>query len=252
MLDNNYQIEEVIKEVPSYNIKMGSNIYYNSDGNKVPRVTHILSETLDQSSLIRWANRIGLQHQLYDSILNKAADIGSEAHGYIEEYIKMEMDQSISPNIDMENIPFNGFLMWYNIIRHSHKVKPLYSEYTMYNEYFGGTLDLLLEIDGKVFLVDFKTSNYVSEKYFLQLAAYRMLIYQNLGISINGCIILQLNKETVGYNEYLLNFEDDNQYNFIEECYRAFLALVYAYYNAHYIKERYNEIFKKGRKQKSS
>lgn len=236
----NYPITEVLNEVPSYNINIGSNVYYNTNHASVPRVTQILSETLDSTALIRWANRIGLRREKYDEVLDKAANIGTEAHGLIENYIKNQIDDEYS-----NNIPFKGFLMWYKGLCKGNTVKPLYSEYSMSNQFFGGTLDLLLQINDRIYLVDFKTSNYVSEKYFLQLAAYRWLIYQNLNINIDGCIVLQLSKYAPGYNEYVLDFHNSDDYQFIEECHRAYLALVYAYYNAHYIKERYYELFER-------
>ena len=42
--------------------------------------------------------------------------------------------------------------------------------------YFGGTLDCLAEIDGRIYIIDFKTSNHITYKYFLQLAAYKYMI----------------------------------------------------------------------------
>ena len=235
-----YPIENVLQEVLSFKINDESNIYYNDDNVCVPRVTQILSETLDSSALIKWANGIGLRREKYDDVLKRASDIGSEAHSLIEDYIKNQKSYQYS-----NNIPFSGFLLWYEKLSKYNLVKPLYSEYSMYNQFFGGTLDLLLQINDRIYLVDFKTSNYIYEKCFLQLAAYRWLLYQNLNINIDGCIVLQLNKTKVGFNEYVLDFHNPNDYQFIEACHRAFLSLVYAYYNAHYIKEKFHERFKK-------
>ena len=42
---------------------------------------------------------------------------------------------------------------------------------------------------------------------------------------------LQLSKNDISYNEYVLNFGNINHLNFINDCERSFLSLVYAYYN---------------------
>ena len=51
---------------------------------------------------------------------------------------------------------------------------------------------------------------------------------KELGIDINGTIILQLNKNSVSYNEYMLDFNNNDHLNFINHCERCFLSLVYS------------------------
>ena len=92
-----------------------------------------------------------------------------------------------------------------------------------------------------------KTSNHVGYKYFMQLAAYRYMLYRCKGISINGCIILQLNKETPAFQEYLLDFENPDEYAFIESCTRAFFSLVETYYFVYDTRRQFDEIFTKNK-----
>jgi len=90
---------------------------------------------------------------------------------------------------------------------------------------------MLLEINGKIYLVDFKTSNHLSYKYCLQLAAYNYMLKFNKVANISGVIILQLRKETPDFNEFVLNLDNMNHVNFFNHCENTFLSLVYSYYH---------------------
>ena len=98
--------------------------------------------------------------------------------------------------------------------------------------WFGGTLDLLIQINDKVYIVDFKTSNHISSNYFLQLGGYKYLVENDLGVNVNGgVIVLQLNKNEIGFDEYILLNDNPEHYEFIEKSVNGFLSLVYAYYH---------------------
>ena len=102
---------------------------------------------------------------------------------------------------------------------------------------------MLVKIDGVIYLVDFKTSNHPSYKYFLQMGAYQYMLKLR-GIDIDGVIILVLNKNAVSFNELILNFiADINDKLFMDYCQEAFMSLVYAYYNRLYIQNLYNNKF---------
>lgn len=219
---------------------------YLYQNNPVPRVTEILSSMLHEDYLVDWANRVGLyQHKSHIEYRNSAANVGSYTHNYIEQYIK----KNILP--DFEEVPqlirykvrnaFQAFLNWWEIIN-KRKIKVLFTEQELVCEYFGGTLDLLIEIDGKIYLVDFKTSNQPSFKYSLQLAAYRYMLNQLYNINVDGCILLMLNKQSSDFKEimYYLHIEDNMSYfKYCEEC---FFSLVYAYYCRIRVEILYNKM----------
>lgn len=229
-----------------YNIEFEGNRYlYN--GYKVPRVTEILSSMLHEDFLMTWSNNIGLyNHQKYAEVLQEAADKGSFVHDSIEKFLKF----SIEP--DFNSVPesyrnqvynaFNSFKYWWDIIK-KNSYNILMQEEKLICPWFGGTLDMLIEINGKVYLVDFKTSNHPSYKYFLQLSAYRYMLFTEKGIAIDGVIILMLNKKSIGINELLLDFSNQEHLCFINCCQEAFMSLVYAYYNRLYIQNQYGIIF---------
>ena len=96
----------------------------------------------------------------------------------------------------------DAFKEWWHGINECHRVKVLGQEQSLFCEYFAGTYDLLISIDDKPYLIDFKTSNHVGYKYFMQLAAYRYLLYSQKNINVEGCIILQFDKQGNFIKEY--------------------------------------------------
>lgn len=231
---NNY-IEQALNEI-TVDCNSKSSIYYNKDGNKVPRVTEIISRMIHNDSLMYWANSLGFKGLRYRDELNKAANLGTEAHSSIEKFLKEKIKTE-------SNIPFMGFLLWYDIISDSIPIDIIYSEHALTCDWFGGTLDCLAKIGNKVFLIDFKTSNHVTFNYFLQLSAYLYMLKVVEGINCDGVIVLQLNKLEPGFNEYLLDFSIPEHLDFINNCENAFLSLVYAYYNIESVEKQYKKIF---------
>lgn len=235
-------VEPIINclESMDFSIKVHSDRYYNQEGVNVPRVTEIISSMLHNDSLMYWANSLGFKGIRYKDALTSAGNIGTKAHDAIEMYLQEKLK-------DTSNIPLQGFLLWYDIITARAPVKILMIEERMVGRWFGGTLDCLIAIGGRMFLMDFKTSNHVTYNYFLQLASYRYLLRELHGIEVAGVIVLQLNKNEPGFNEYLLDFAIPEHLMFMMECERCFFSLVYAYYNRKYIEERFQDIFKGGR-----
>lgn len=214
--------------------------YYNDDHIKVPRVTEILSRMIHNDGLMYWANSLGFKGLRYRDELNRAADIGSIAHSCIEKFLKDKFETE-------SNIPFLGFLSWYNIVTQDAglPVEVIYSEHKIVCKWFGGTLDALMNIGGRVFLVDFKTSNHVTFNYFLQLAAYGYMLKEVENIDIDGVIVLQLNKNEPGFNEYLLDFSIPDHLTFMNNCTTAFLSLVYAFFNISRVEMEFKNVFNK-------
>ena len=212
-------------------------IRYTFEGHPVPRTTEILNRMIHNDGLMYWANSLGFRGIKYSEALNEAANIGTIAHSAIEHFLTEKLET-------VDNIPFLGFLSWYSIILdNSGTIKPIYIEHKMACRWFGGTLDALMEINGRLFLMDFKTSNHVTFSYFLQLAAYRYMLYVNEGINIDGVIVLQLDKKEPGFNEYLLDFMNQEHLKFMQDCEEALLSLVYSFYQIAKVEKQFKYIF---------
>ena len=161
--------------------------YVNSQGIKVPRVTQIISKMIHNDGLMYWANILGFKGLKYREVLNNAAALGTQAHAAIELFLKDKLKTDSCT-------PFLSFMSWYDTLTQDLNlpINILMIEEKLSCDWFGGTLDCLMNIGGKTFLVDFKTSNHVTYTYFLQLAAYRFMLRIARNINVDGVIVLQL------------------------------------------------------------
>ena len=216
---------------------------YIHNGIIVPRVTKILSKCIHSDSLMYWANSLGFKHQSYKKTLEEAANIGSYAHNNIDNYLSDNNYKVIESSIPKQSYnAYQSFLKWFSDVNNVAAVRVIFHEKTLTCKYFGGTLDGLYEINGKIYLVDYKTSNHITFKYILQLAAYRYMLRTELGIEIDGCIILQLSKDSISYNEFVLNFNNQNHLKYINDCELTFLSLVFSYYNIIRVESNYENL----------
>jgi hypothetical protein len=106
-----------------------------------------------------------------------SADIGTRAHKAIDDIINGN-DPIITPDI---NFCVDGFILWLSensltIISGDLKLASLKYGY-------GGSLDALaVDHDGKLVVIDFKTSNQISDEYALQVASYCNALKEQFGL----------------------------------------------------------------------
>ena len=231
-------------------IEVQSRDTYQFDDKRVPRVTEVLSAMLHNDSLMTWANNLGWKRISYSAFMKEAADKGTYSHMAIENFLKDGYVDLSKLNICNENILVvvqscvDGFLKWWTDIHNQYKeVEIVSSEESLIHPYFGGTCDCLLKVDGKYFLIDFKTSNHMSYNYALQLSAYRFLFREIKNIEIDKCGILMLNKVDHTYHTYELDFSIPEHRQYIDECEQTFLTLVAAYKMRLATTDKYYDIF---------
>lgn len=210
---------------------------YSYGGSNVPRVTHILSEMLHEESLMNWAYKMGTKGQDINDIKDTAADKGTVVHAMCEYFLRYRMFMPIPstthPKIRREcKNAFNSFMLWIDNVNRSHFWRVLALEDTLVCDKFGGTMDALLEIDGRVYLIDFKTSNFLNYKYCLQIAAYRYMLRVIRGIEVDGCCILRLEKKYQQRfpEEMFFDMHDDEMRSFMDNCESMFLSIADAYW----------------------
>lgn len=216
---------------------------YFFENQQVPRVTEIISAMIHEEYLMKWANGIGFRYKKYETERDRAANIGSIAHGLIEEYIRNKTYSK--SDINESNNAYSSFRLWWDELNANNKIEVLGLEQQLVCRYYGGTYDMLISINGKIYLVDFKTSNHVSYKYYLQMAAYKNVLLNEHNINIDGVIILQLDKKIPSYEEYVLNFEIKEHRDFIDLCQQTFLTLCYGYFLRLTVERDYKNIFVK-------
>lgn len=238
-------MKEIIKLLNQSQITVNkeSNSQYTYNGIVVPRVTEIISKCIHSDSLMYWANSLGFKHKSYKKTLDYSAQVGTQCHEAIDSFIENDFNyETASDMFASSRYAYESYLKWWNTINMNNVVKVIYHEYPLICKYFGGTMDGLYEINGKKYIVDYKTSNHVTFRYFLQVAAYRYILKTELGIDVDGCIILQLSKNDISYNEYVLNFYIEQHLQYINDCELAFLSMVFSYYNISKIENDFNNI----------
>lgn len=242
-------IEKILEELLPQDYPAPNDGYPTQWGYIVPRVTHILSEMLHEQSIVEWSNYIGMfKRQKYKEVINLAADIGTATHSCIENHIKA--GEPISMDLLEENIStivnrtYNSFLKWWSIIS-TKNITVLMQEVPLICQWFGGTLDLLINIDGRIVLVDFKTSNHFSYKYLLQLSAYRWMLRCLHNINVDTLCIVRLDKNVDGlYEEFTLDLNEESNTQLMNHCESCFASLVNGYYERMYIEKEFKERMK--------
>ena len=206
-------------------------------GNPVPRVSEILSKTIHEDFLLNWANSLGFKRKSHEKERDSAAMKGTYTHELIEQFLENKYVKTDFNDIESDHRfavynAYNSFISWYNMITKNTDFKVLETEMKLVSPFVGGTLDCLAEINGRKYIIDFKTSNHVTYKYFLQLAAYQYMIESYYNIIIDGGIlILWLNKKDIQYMDYVLDFTIPEHVSISNQYKETFLSLLYSYYN---------------------
>lgn len=121
-----------------------------------------------------------------------AGDIGSQVHKWIENHIA-GTKQDFPTDPQMAKM-IQAFLDW------EVQVKPRWiaSEMRVYatSTWTAGTLDFIAEINGKVFIGDFKTSTGIYDEAFWQMSAYQYMLQEmQPDYKIDGHIVVNIRKD---------------------------------------------------------
>ena len=175
--------------------------YKKTDGTRVAGVTTILG-MLAKPALIHWAWNLGCKGEDYRKVRDKAASIGTIGHYLIECHLKKvepELDNYSKSDIDKAETAFLAYLDFERV----HHVEIIESEIQLVsNKYgYGGTVDCYAKLDGKIALIDFKTSNGVWPEMRCQVAAYAELLREN-GYPVEEVHLLRIDKDTGEFHHH--------------------------------------------------
>lgn len=165
--------------VPAKRLRDQRPTYRTADGRRVPSVTTILS-VIAKPQLTEWANRLGLQGINSTTHVNELAGAGTLAHAAIEAALKgvpisdALVQEFSQEERDMGRRAWRNFVAW----RRDHDLQPRLVEHQIVSETMrvGGTIDCYARIDGRLAVLDFKSSARVYDSHLVQLAAYRALL----------------------------------------------------------------------------
>ncbi len=144
--------------------------FYVLNGEYYPSVTTILSCYPKEYFFFEWLKNNGANSEI---IRDKAAEVGSNVHKAIEEFLKGQELNFEHYTIDewaLINKAFDFFSRYKftNIETEFNLVRPDLG--------YGGTIDFIGTLDGVRYMIDFKTSNYMSDAMFMQLEAYNAML----------------------------------------------------------------------------
>lgn len=142
---------------------------------------------------------------LHNERKTEAANIGTEVHNWIEDYIKGKKPDM--PKTKEVQNGVNAFLDWVD----SNKVKFISAERVVYSKKhdYIGKMDIEAKVNKKHCLIDIKTSNDLRNDYLMQTAAYVKADEEESGVEYDGRWLLRVTKETE--KEYYKRLETKNE-----------------------------------------
>jgi len=167
-------------------------VYKRSEGVYYPSVTSILSYMPKNKFFETWLKDVG--HNA-DIIVRKAGEEGTQTHNAIEDLL---IGREVTW-MDSNGVAKYSELVWGMILKFKdfwEQVKPklIYCERFSFSDThkYAGTVDLVVEIEGKVWVLDIKTSTSLHKSYDLQLAAYSKALEEMEGLKIDNTGIIWL------------------------------------------------------------
>uniref|UniRef100_A0A6M3Y4H6 Putative PD-(D/E)XK nuclease superfamily protein n=1 Tax=viral metagenome TaxID=1070528 RepID=A0A6M3Y4H6_9ZZZZ len=118
-------------------------------------------------------------------VSERATDIGTLVHKWLEDWINGKKPEK-PVNAEMQSA-IDGFFQWVeeNDIEFIKAERKVYSK-----EYeYAGTLDAIAKINGKLAVIDFKTSKAIYDEYLLQSSAYRQAVMEEDGTELDSYIV---------------------------------------------------------------
>lgn len=183
---------------------------YKVEGVKVPSVTRVVDGCFPKD-LTHWALSIGQEE--YDKVISEALEVGNDTHQWIEDYINFGHACTDPGHHIFE--PVKAFLKW----TEEYKPEWIDAERKIYcDKYkYAGTVDAVAKINGRIVVIDFKTSKKIYKPYHLQVTAYAQAIKRMDGLRHWPLgMILRLDKETGEFEQKV--FEPKHNFNTFKKC----------------------------------
>jgi len=176
-MDNDITYKRVIKRISeidktSKQINFLDQRFYERKGEYYPSITSVLQLYPKGRHFENWLKDTGWASE---HIARESAKEGTMTHDLVEKYLNGEKLEWL--NID--GTAKYPLIVWKMLLRfkefwETHKPTLIHTEIHLYSDIhkIAGTCDLVLEINGEIWLLDIKTSNHLNNSYDLQTAAY--------------------------------------------------------------------------------
>jgi genome maintenance exonuclease 1 len=171
-------------------------LYTTPEGNQYKSITTVLSH-FGKKAIYEWRQAVGEERA--NEISRKASNRGTKVHKICEDYLNNEISE------------FKMQLMMPDLKELFFKIKPIIDdnvgkvytqEQALYSDKLrvAGRVDLIAEWNGKLSVIDFKTStkqkseDYI-QNYFMQCTAYALMFAERTGIWIDDIVVLIATEE---------------------------------------------------------
>ena len=170
----------------------GRREYKTPEGINLPSITTVLS-ILSRESIAKWRARVG--HEEANRISHRASTRGTAVHAIVEKYINNEENfkDGYTPDIisrtfiDLKETHFG----------YSYRSRVYAQEAPLYSTHLGvaGRVDCIAEFDGRLSVIDFKTSMKPKrldwiKNYFMQESAYAIMWEERTGRPITQLVTI--------------------------------------------------------------
>jgi len=196
--------------------------YVTPSGQRLPSVTTVLG-AMKKKEIMAWRRRVGEAEA--NRVSKLATGRGNRVHTLAEKYL-------LNETIEWKKEMPDAIEMFQSISPHFSKINNIhYMEQSMWSERIGlaGRVDLIAEWEGKLSVIDFKTSKRLKtedkiQDYFAQCVAYAMMYEDHVGEPIDQIVVLMaveneqpliFVKETKDYIDVLykhIEFYKSNKY----------------------------------------
>ena len=181
----------------------GARLYETPSGRAYPSITTVTG-LLKKQFIKEWRERVGEAEA--NKISTKASGRGTRVHSLCEDYLS---NLEVTPNyFDLEL--WRSFTPYLDRINNIHALETkLYSDHLE----VAGTVDCIAEFDGKLSVIDFKTSSRVKSHddihdYYMQCSAYAVAFEERTNLPVSQLLIVM----AVDDHDPLLFFEKRNNW----------------------------------------
>jgi hypothetical protein len=188
------RILEISKDAKQ--ITMPDSRYYRRNGEYYPSVTYVLGSYPKGKYFEDWLKKVGYSAEY---IVKKAGEEGTQVHEMIESYLNGDELNFLGPHGRPLYHPdvwqmFLRFVEWWE----EYNPTLIEVEVHLFSDELkvAGTCDMVCEIDGELWIIDFKTSNNLQSTYDLQAAVYGQMYEECYGKKADrfGILWLKSNK----------------------------------------------------------
>lgn len=186
--------------------------YETEGGESLPSVTSIL-KMWPKDGLVQWAANCAVDHIITESetrmfidnddlkameqgakkahltMRDEAAGLGTMIHDAIEILLKGDKPE----NYYQHEMVLSACEAWKRFASEN-MIEPLAVEQTVIGDGYAGRIDLVANMNGRVTMIDFKTSKRFHDSFPMQIAAYCEAFEKTYGINISSMGVLRYDK----------------------------------------------------------